>query len=450
MGDFCAYLYCTNKFLSLVDNVIDAETDKTVEQVKLDVYSELASLLYKYYPDKILKFLQLLLTNLEQQNDEVKIKEIANKLVQTCLISGNYHNALEYIGKIVSRTQQSSFNPNNKDFNLNYFLVNLVTLEIYFNLGRLDECIELGDELFKYIDFSTISDNLLPEGFSKKQFEDAILDAMFFVSASRVIQLKGDAHQKITYLSEHALSHYSCFKLLNLMMDFFGGADILEPLKQVTMAGLNDKYSTVLFPILQGLLSWRFQDFANLGNYMHSAKLNAASLQLYQMEYFCDLMIGFAYYNLGDNKKSRQIFYNVLDLAEQKGIKNITYLCWLLIAKLELDDGNVDMSVGIVNNSILNLESDANASDFFVVMFKSLCSEIMLSTNVNLEQALFCSEQSFETALKSKLNIYLPQIADMLVFIYDKIISSNQSTDISVNFQKKLEYVKNTMMQFTK
>ena len=95
IGDFCAYLNCTNKFLSLVDNVVDVQTDQTVEQVKMDVYAELASMLYKYYPDKILKFLQMLLTNLEHQKDDARIKEVANKLVQSCLISGNYNNALE-------------------------------------------------------------------------------------------------------------------------------------------------------------------------------------------------------------------------------------------------------------------------------------------------------------------------------------------------------------------
>lgn len=448
IGDFCAYLNCTNKFLSLVDNVIDAETDRTVDQVKMDVYGELASMLYKYYPDKILSFLQMLLSNLETQDDDQKIKEIANKLVQSCLISGNYNNALEYIGKIISRTSRSSFNPNDKDFNLNYFLVNLVTLEIYFNLGRLNECIEIGDELFRYVDLNTLTDNVLPEGFSKKQFEDALLDAMFFVCASRVIQLKPDAKNVIEVFKERTPQHYSCFKLLVLLLEFFEGKDILEPLKQVAMAGLNDKYSVILFPMLQGLISWRFQDWANFGNYMHNAKLQAAALHLHQMEYFCDLMIGFAYQNLGDRKKSKQIFYSVLDLSEQKGIKNITYLCWNLIAKAEFEDGNAEMAVGLVNNSILNMENDVNVSEFFVLMFKTLSAEIMLLTNANFEQALFCAEQAFEIALRCKLYIYTAQIADMLLFIYNKIVTTEQPKEIADSFQRKIEYVNNTMAQF--
>lgn len=448
IGDFCAYLNCTNKFLSLVDNVIDVQTDQTVEQVKMDVYAELASMLYKYYPDKILKFLQMLLTNLEHQKDDARIKEVANKLVQSCLISGNYNNALEYIGKIISRTQRSSFNPSDKNFNLNYFLVNMVTLEIYFNLGRLNECIELGDELFKHVNLKTVTTHILPEGFSEKQFEDAILDAVFFICASRVIQLKPDTIDVVQEFESRMHKPYSCFRLLVLIKEFFEGKDILPAMQTLAQQGLNDKYSDILFPVVQGLVSWRFGDWSNFGNYLHNAKLKAAALHLHQVEYFCDLMIGYAYQNLGDTKKTRQIFYNVLDLSEQKGIKNITYLSWILIAKLEFDSGNAQMAVNIVNNSILNMENDNNVSEFFAVMFKSLSAEIMLKTNSNIEQALFCAEQAFDTALKYKLNIYLPQIADMLLFIYNTVMSGQQSQEVVQSLNQKIEYVKNSMAQF--
>ena len=130
------------------------------------------------------------------------------------------------------------------------------------------------------------------------------------------------------------------------------------------------------------------------------------------------------------------------------GIKNITYLSWILIAKLEFDSGNAQMAVNIVNNSILNMENDNNVSEFFAVMFKSLSAEIMLKTNSNIEQALFCAEQAFDTALKYKLNIYLPQIADMLLFIYNTVMSGQQSQEVVQSLNQKIEYVKNSMAQF--
>ena len=447
-GDFCAYLNCTNKFLSLVDNVIDDETDKTVEQVKMDVYSELASLMYKYYPDKIRSFLEALLTSLEAKNDDQRIKEAANKLVQSCLISGNYNNALEYIGKIISRTPRSSFDPSDKNFNLNYFLVNLVTLEIFFNLGRLNECIELGDELFRYIDLSTITENVLPEGFSKKQFEEALCDAMFFICMSRIILLKKDRVDVLIDFEERTNKRFTFFKLLYLLNEFLEGKNIIEPMKQIAQSGLQDKYSQILFPLLQGLIAWSYKDWNNLGNYVYNGKLVAAILNQYQLEYFCDLMIGFAYQNLGNTKKAKQIYYNILDMSEEKGIKNIIYLSWALIAKAEFQDGNIDMSVGIINNSILNLEKDPDASEYFTMIFKALSAEVMIAVQANIEKAMFCSEQAFETAAKHKLNIYLPQFADMLMFIYNTICASKQPPQVIETFKRKSAYIQQVMSKF--
>lgn len=108
-----------------------------------------------------------------------------------------------------------------------------------------------------------------------------------------------------------------------------------------------------------------------------------------------------------------------------------------MIAKLEFDSGNAQMAVNIVNNSILNMENDNNVSEFFAVMFKSLSAEIMLKTNSNIEQALFCAEQAFDTAFKYKLNIYLPQIADMLLFIYNTVMSGQQSQEVVQSLNQK-------------
>lgn len=449
LGDFCAYLNCTNKFLSLVDNVLDSDTDKTVEQVKMDVYGELASILYKYYPDKIIKFMDMLLQNLERQNDDKKIKEIANKLVQSCLISGNYNNALEYIGKIISRTQRSSFNPSDKNFNLNYFLIHMVMLEIYFNLGRLNECIELGDELFKHVDLKTITEKLLPEGFSKKQFEDAILDALFFINAARVIQLKPDRAEKIQSIISRNSTDYSCLRILQVINDFIEGKDVIAQMKVVLQQKINDKYSPILFSILQGLVSLKYKDFEGLGNYMHNAKMTSAGLRLHQFEYFCDLMIGYAYLNLGNIKKAKQIFYNILDVSSDKGLKNIGYMSWFLIAKMEAAGNNIEMSVEILKNSLLKTEKDRNISELFIILDKIFLSEIMLTVDAsnNIEQSLYSVEQALDLSLKDGIYIYLPQMADMLMFVYSGILKTNTQKDIQELYKNKIYGLQKIMAQ---
>lgn len=440
IGDFSSYLNTTNKYLALVDNIIDEDTDKTVEQIKLEVYEEMSSLLYKYYPDKILSFLELLLENLEATNDDNKIKTVANKLVQSCLMSGNYANALEYVGKIISRTPRSSFNPSDANFNLNYFLINLVTLEIYYNLGRLNECIELGDELFKYVDLNNIVNTLLPEGFSKKQFREAIIDAQFFISISRIIQLRSDAIAYIEKLQSF-IPEYCCFKLMLLLAKFLRGQDIESDLRTFENADfINDKYSQILYPSLQALVSMLKGDWNNLGNYIYQTKLVSSSVNLYQIEYFCDLMIGYAYQKMGNPKKSKQIYYNVLDLASSKGIKNITYLSWYLIAYVEREEGNFDMSLGILNNAVLNMEKDENISELFIMLFKALSAEILLNQH-EFEKALFCANQAHDTVERYHLNINARSISRLLVTVYQQLISVAKDEQTKAFYSNKIKLI---------
>ncbi len=440
IGDFSAYLNTTNKFLSLVNNIIDEDTDKTVDQIKLEVYEEMSSLLYKYYPDKILNFLELLLENLEATNDDNKIKTVANKLVQSCLMSGNYVNALEYVGKIISRTPRSSFNPADPKFNLNYFLINLVTLEIYYNLGRLNECIELGDELFKYIDLNNIVNTILPPGFSKKQFREAIIDAQFFISISRILQLRADTVNYIEKLQSF-IPEYCCFKLMLLLAKFLRNENIETELRSFENADfINDKYSQILYPTLQAMVAFKNGDWNGLGNYIYQTKLVASSVNLYQIEYFCDMMIGFAYQKMGNPKKSKQIYFNVLDLASSKGIKNITYLSWYLIACVEKDEANFDMALGVLNNAILNMEKDENISELFTMLFKELSAEILLAQH-EYEKALFCANQAHDIVVNYNVNVYAGCVFGILTEVYQQLIATAKDEQTKAFYASKIKQI---------
>lgn len=452
IGDFCAYLNCTNKFLSLVDNVIDEETDKSVEEVKMDIYAELASMLYKYHPDKAMSYLQTLLSKLEQENNSKEVKDIANKLVQTCLISGNYNHALDYIGKVISRTQKGSFNPKDNSFSINYFLVNLVTLEIYFNLGRFNECIELGEELLKYINFTNADDEeLLQDKLSKKDFIESLIDANFFVNVARIIQLKTDRKEKLQELIESSNYNYTCFELLMLINNILEGKDVNEKLGEISQKGINDKYSQILFPFIQGLLCMYHQKWELMGNYIHNAKTKAISQQQHQMNYLCDLMIGFAYLNKGNNKKAKEIFYSVLDTATDKGLKNIITTSWYLIAKSEYLDNNKNIAIDILNKALLKAEKDQNSSDFFLLLYKTFLSEIILNENNTneIEKLKFLAEHAYTIAIKKQIFTTLPLIAEVLIVVYTAIINSTDSDITKQEYQMKVENIKFTMAQIT-
>lgn len=448
LGDFCAYLNCTKKFLSLVENVIDPQANKTVEQVKFDVYSELAEVMYKYYPDKIINFLKNLLSDLETQNDNAKIVEISNKLVQSCLMSGDYKQALEYTGKIIERTPRGNLNYKSKDFNLNYFIMHLILIEIYFNLGRSKDCVELGNEIFKNFDLTEFKEKVLPENVSKQEFDNVIFDAMFFTTAAKLLIKREKSADIINKILKTEFAQFKCFHLLLIIDEFLAGKDITNSLQNIMQQDtITDKYSTILLPLLLGLSALQQQNWELFGNYIYNAKSQAAELRQYQLKYLCELFIGLAYTRLGNNKKAKQIFYNVLDLSAESGIKNIIYLSWYLIARAEHADSNNEIVANILNNSALSLENDENTAIIFLVLFKTISAEILLGSGSNFEKALFCAEQAFDLSIKSNLLIYVPQIANILMYIYNVIITNQKDTDVAKEFMQKAEYLKQIMSQ---
>ncbi len=259
----------------------------------------------------------------------------------------------------------------------------------------------------------------------------------FFISASRIIQLKPDAKDYLIKVVNSTPAHYTCFKLLILFKEFFAGADITAQLAQLEQEQYNDKYSEILIPILKSLTAWKKQEWESLANYIYDAKLKSSYLQLHQIESFLQSDDRFSISESFKYQKAKQIFYSILELSEEKGLKNITYLSWLLIAGAEFLDGNIEMSVGLLNNAVLNIESDENASGLFILMFKILSAQIAIQLQSNIEQALFCTEQAFDIAYKEKLFVYLPRITNMLMYIYNVIINSQNDENTKKSFQNE-------------
>lgn len=430
-GDFCAYLNCTNKFLSLVENVIDENTDKSIDEIKFDVYSELANIMYKYYPDKIVIYLRNLLNDLETKKDTEKIREVANKLLQSCLMSGYYSDALGYLGKIISKTDESNLNPKNKEFSVKYFLLNMVAMEVYFNLGRLDECIDLGNVLFQNLKIQDFKETLLPEEFSKTEFENSVFDAQTFYFIAKILKGQTDIKKE---LKDSNWNDNSCFKILAIIVDLLEGKPHTE---EISTIDCSDKYSKILVQIIYAIDAYQKQDPETFGNYLYAAKVEASIHNVWQAKFFCEAMIGLTYLYIGNTQKAKKIFNNVLKTSEKRGLSTITNLCWYFLTKAELIDNNIEFAQKILNTALINLENNKNSSEILLIMFKTLTCQLVLNFKQNTEQALFLAEQAFDTIEKSKLYIFVPQVANILTHIYNSIINSDAEECIKTQYQQK-------------
>ena len=413
-GDYLGYVNCCNKFLNLISNTIDESTENAVSELTLETYNQMSTTLYKYYPEKVLTYLESLLIDAEKTNDDKKVKNLSNIIIQSCLIMGKYSSAFDYAGKIISRTPKSSFDPASKEFSLKYYLINFVSIEIFYNLGRLEECIELGDEVLKHItsfDVKAIS----PEDFSQKTLKDALKDAQIFVCIAKMLHLNNTTEGQIKNLISEYSEDNNVFQVLFALNCLIKGdistlSQNLSTLEQKIVDA--DKLSKILFLLLKTIILLRTHNWEDAANTAHKGRLIANEINAHQLTQFLDLMIGFSYKNIGNTKKANDIFYNILKISAERGLKTITYLCWYLIADLELYKGNIDKAFTLLNNS-MNIENDPNASKLIIMMFKHLLAKVFIAKN-ELEKAVFCLNHALEIATKSALKEHIKFYSEII------------------------------------
>lgn len=406
MGDFSAYLNCGIKFLKLLDNHIDESSQKTIEDYKMEVYENISNLLYKYTPNEIHNIAQTILNNLEKTADDKKIIDLCNKMLQGCLIGGNYSYALDLIYKILYRFSSFSIDPKDSNFNLKFFLISLVKVEILFSIGNLKDCIEAGDEILEVITPENIQ-MLKPKNLSMKQFEEVIFSSMSFVAIARIILLQNDLPDFITKIKTNTGKLPKVFDLFMYLEKVIKGAKVKLPPDALIE---DDKFSKIIINVIKAF-SENNNNYKIFADNIHQAKTNAKIQKLSQIELFCDLLIGYSYFKLNEVPKASSIYYNVLETSNKNGLKMITYLAWYFISVLKFEQQDIEVAFGVANNAVIQLEKDRNSGDFLFFLFRILLSKILLakkdvkSAELCLNNVKFLKEKydlGFDIGLSSK------------------------------------------------
>lgn len=386
VGDFSAYFNCSTQVLKLLDEHINESSQQAIDEYKMDIYENISNLLYKYTPNKIHNIAQIILTNLEKTTNDKKIVNLCNKMLQGCLISGNYSYALELVRKILSKFPNASINVNDKNFNITFFLVSLVKIEILFSMGNLNDCIDSGEELLNVINAGNII-LLKPKNLSQKYFEESIYDALAFTALAKIILLKDNLEEFIEKIEKHLKKLPKVFELFLVLEKVIRGIKIKLP---DNFPLDNDKFSESIFNIIIAFNDYK-DNYEKFADKIYQAKISSKAHHLTQIELFCDLMIGYSYYRLNKFNKASSIYYNVLETSTKNGLKMITLLDWYLISMLKLED--TEVAFGIANNAIIQQEQDPNSSDFLLFLLKILLAEILKAKNYG-ESAELCLENA--------------------------------------------------------
>lgn len=380
LSDFNAYLNCSDNILKLADESVDENSEdlehseKTKDDYQAEIFENVSTLLHKFSPDKANNITQLILNSLEKSTDDEKTVKLCNKMLQGCLIGGNYAYAFDLVHKILSKFSNLSFKPLDRNFNISFFMLSLVKIEILFSVGNLKDCVESGEEVLNALTVVNIS-QIKPQHLSLNQFEEIIFDAMSFVAMSKIILLMNDLQDFVAKIQANIGKVPEFFNLFLVLEKLVRSMDVKLPTDFKTG---EDKFSKILINIVKAFGTDK-QDYKKFADDLHQAKISAKMNKLFQIELMCDLLIGFSYFKLKQEKKASAIYHNVLETSIKNGLKMVTHLGWYLMSMLKFEQQETEVAFGIASNASIQLEKDSNAGDYLLFLFRILLAEILMA-----------------------------------------------------------------------
>lgn len=387
MGDFNSYVNCADKIVELLDKNNDEEKQEEIEQYKLDLSQNVANNMYEFLPSKNQKIAESTLQYLENANDAEHIISLCNIMIQGCIAKGNYTYALELTHKILSKLPSGSIDPSSKDFNKYFFLISLIHIEILFNIGAWEDCIEVGYKVLSVVNQANL-ELLRPESFDKNQFVKIIIDAVGFVALSNVLQLKGNVQNFLNIAKGDIPNIPPSYDIFNALQDFLHGE---KGTYSPVMVSELDRFSGCLFHIMEAFNKC-LNDPNSFAEEIYAAKRLAKYNKLHQLEYFCDLLIGYAYVNLESFDKASLIIYKIIRASGDNGMANLTYIAWYMMSEMSIRQGRYTVAYGIVNNSLIQLEKADNSNEYLLMLFKYQMYKVQMYKG-NQDKSQICVSQ---------------------------------------------------------
>lgn len=365
LGDFNSYLNCADRILKLLDMNTDEEAQEDIDNYKLELYENISNNLFDYVPENTFAIAEETLAHLENTTDTDKIVSLCNKMIQGCLLSGNYMHALELTHKVLSMMPNASIDPAATDFNHYFFLMTLVHVEILFNIGAWEDCLDLGYRVLNVVNQENL-EKLKPDYMTVEQFETIVINTIGYVAAVNVFQLKGNVQEFLNIVRTDLTKVPHSYDIFIALQDFLAGR---TPNYDNSLLSNADKFSGAIFHILEAFTRCT-HDFNVFAEEIYEAKVLAKCNGLYQFELFADLMIGYCYLKLGSIQKASLIIYRIIKTANENGMTNLLYIAWYVMSELNLAQGKYIVTYGIVNNSLIQLEKTDGSNEYLLMLFK--------------------------------------------------------------------------------
>lgn len=363
-GDYDSYLKNCLGFLSITDKIGDNIPKEAIETNKKEVFHNILMSLYGYSPEKIYSIENILLMDAIHNEDDEKIVKLSNLMLQGALISSNYTDALSLLHNILERMQNASLIVDGA-INTKFLLLSLVNIEILFNIGNFERCIEVGNEVLGVIT-PDIIEKIKPASFSVNMFTNHLLDTFRLVGFAKL--LTADKN-----LSEFFEDIYKAFNIE--LPDKNCIITVSEYLKGKEYSPSNIENSTafskVVYLILQELTKLK-NNYKLFAQNIYQAKLLAHDIHQKQFEYICDLLIAYAYSKIGISQKTEYIYNDVLEKSENSTIFNIVILARYFISTMKIEFKDYEDAMLLINDTLSDLQKQNNQAKVFYALFENL------------------------------------------------------------------------------
>ena len=373
LGDFSSYLNCTNKILQLLDLNDDPEQKEALTEYKLNLYEDISNNLYEYVPEKTSEIAEETLKNLEKTKDVEKIIFLCNKMINGALNTGDYNHALELTHKVLSLLPVSSLNPGDPNFNTYFFLMSLIHIQILFNVGALMDSLDVGYKVLNMVNMGSLA-ALKPDYFTEEDFKALIADSVGYVALGNVLILSGNVGQFLDIVNADLNFIPKSYNLFIALEDLIHGRPISVKWEDVAE---NDRFGNIIINIINAFLNYE-GDYTKFAEYIYKAKIAAKISKIHQLELFCDLLIGYAYMQLGSYKKADSIIYKIIKATNNNGMTTLLYVAWYIMSELHLKQNKYEVAYGIINNSLIQLEKNNITSEYLLMLFKYNMYKVMM------------------------------------------------------------------------
>ncbi len=413
LGDFSSYLNCTNKILQLLDLNKEPEQQAALSEYKLKLYEDISNNLYEYVPEKTSEIAEETLKNLEKAKDVDKIIFLCNKMINGALDTGDYNHALELTHKVLSLLPVSSLNPADANFNTYFFLMSLIHIQILFNVGALMDSLDIGYKVLNMINMQSIN-VLKPEYMTDEDFKALIVDSVGYVALGNVLILSGNVAQFLEIVRKDLDFIPKSYDLFIALEDLIHGRPISVKTSEVSES---DRFGNALINIINAFLMFD-GDYTKFAEHIYKAKIAAKINRLHQIELFADLLIGYAYIQLDSYKKADSIIYKIIKTTSGNGMTTLLYIAWYVMSELHLKQNKYDVSFGIINNSLIQLERNNITSEYILLLFKYSMFKVMMFKKQH-DKAEICMAHAKYIASKYGINFKFDTDAAHYVAVED-------------------------------